>query len=79
MTFCVFVILLRIFKIVLNTIKDKKLGAFFFLLIYLLMVLLRCCVLVFFLKHHFQFVPPRFNKPKTTKPTQYSLGIPTQL
>lgn len=43
------------------------------------MVLLRRCVLVFFLKHHFQFVPLRFNKPKTTKPTQYSLGIPTQL
>jgi len=51
MTFRMFVILLRIFKIVLNTIKDKKLGAS--LLIYLLMALLQFCILIFFLSSTF--------------------------
>lgn len=45
-----FVILLRIFKIVLNTIKDNKLGAC--LLIHLLTTLFQFCI-IFFLSSTF--------------------------
>ena len=72
MTFCVFVSLLRIFKIVLNTIKDKKLGSC--LLICLLTVLLQRCVLVFFISIAFNL----FHLDEKKK-QQNSQRNPTQL